>query len=40
MLSKVIYDFGVLVVLVDVEALLPLKWGRCWRLVAAQSVAS
>ncbi len=27
MLSKVIYDVGVLVVLVDVEALLPVDWG-------------
>ena len=27
MLSKVIYNIGVSVVLVDMEALLPLNWG-------------
>ena len=27
MLSKVIYNVGVLVVLVDVEVLLPMDWG-------------
>ena len=40
MLSKFIYDVGVLVVLVDVEALLFVDWGDAERFVEAQTVAS